>query len=77
MDQMPQTEWIAACAHRLHRHWRTVDPRELEALAEEISHDERLRAMLPTAAATAWLGPVGHIRVVELLVDRSSGGDTA
>ncbi|RYH61459.1 MAG: hypothetical protein EON54_10070 [Alcaligenaceae bacterium] len=58
MDPIPETEWIAACAHRLHRHWRTVDPLELEALAEELSHDVRLRAMLPTAAASAWLGPV-------------------
>ena len=58
MDHIPETEWIAACAHRLHRHWRTVDPVELEAVAEELAHDERLRAMLPTAAASAWLGPV-------------------
>ena len=58
MDPIPETEWIAACAHRLHRHWRTVDPLELEALAEELSRDARLRAMLPTAAASAWPGPV-------------------
>ena len=55
---MPETEWIAACAHRLHRHWRTVDPGELEAVAEMLSHDEHLRAMWPTAAATAWLSPI-------------------
>ncbi|MET1085497.1 MAG: hypothetical protein ABWY12_21045 [Burkholderiales bacterium] len=58
MDPIPKTEWIAAFAHRLQRHWRTVDPLELEALAEELSHDDRLRAMLPTAAASAWLSPV-------------------
>ena len=58
MDELPETEWIAACAHGLQRHWRTVDPMELEAVAAELSHDKRLRAMRPTEAATAWLKPV-------------------
>ena len=57
---MPETEWIAAFAHRLRRHWRTVDPGELEAVAEMLSHDQQLRAMWPTAAATAWLSPIGE-----------------
>lgn len=58
MDDVPETEWIAACAHGLHRHWRTVDPEELEAVAAELSHDQHLRAMRPTDAAVEWLKPV-------------------
>ena len=58
MDHIPETVWIAACAHRLHLHWRTVDPVELETVAGELAGDARLRAMLPTEAATAWLQPV-------------------
>ena len=58
MEPIPETVWIDACAHRLQRHWRTVDPLELEAVAQELSHDERLRAMLPAAAASTWLSPI-------------------
>jgi hypothetical protein len=58
MDDMLETEWIAACAHGLQRHWRTVDPVELEAVATELSHDGHLRAMRPTQAAAEWLKPV-------------------
>ncbi|WP_183027634.1 hypothetical protein [Variovorax sp. UMC13] len=66
MDQRPGTEWIAACAHRLHRHWRTVDPLELEAVATDISRDQRLRAMRPSEAATEWLKPVESAHVHSL-----------
>ena len=66
MDQIPETEWIAAFAHRLQRHWRTVDPVELEAVAAEMSHDQHLRAMLPTEAATEWLKPVESAHVQSL-----------
>lgn len=58
MDELPETEWIAACAHGLQRHWRTVDPLDLEAVATELSHDARLRAMRPGEAANEWLKPV-------------------
>jgi len=58
MDEMLETEWIASCANRLRRHWRTVDSVELAAVAEELSHDRRLRAMAPVEAATEWLKPV-------------------
>lgn len=58
MDEMLETEWIACCANRLRRHWRTVDLVELAAVAEELSHDRRLRAMPPVDAATEWLKPV-------------------
>ena len=58
MDEMLETEWIACCANRLRRHWRTVDLVELAAVAEELSHDRRLRAMPPSEAASEWLKPV-------------------
>jgi hypothetical protein len=58
MNDMPETEWIAACARRLQRHWQTVDLLELEALAVELSHDGHLRAMQPADAAVEWLKPV-------------------
>lgn len=58
MNDMPEIEWIAACAHGLQRHWHTVDPLELEAVATELSHDGHLRAMPPSEAAKEWLKPV-------------------
>ncbi|MEJ8825097.1 hypothetical protein WKW80_24225 [Variovorax humicola] len=62
MDSKPVDIWIAACAHRLQQHWRTVDPIELEAVADEIARDPRLRALPPHEAAAQWLRPVasGH-----------------
>ncbi len=60
---MPETEWIAACAHGLQKHWRTVDPEELEAVAAELSHDQHLRVMRPADAAVEWLKPVtGYLK---------------
>ena len=50
--------WIAACAHRLQQRWRTVDPPDLEAVADQLWHDNHLRAMSPTEAATERLKPV-------------------
>ena len=58
MNDLPDTDWIAACAHGLHRHWHSVSAPELEAVAAELSHDQRLRAMPPTEAASEWLKPV-------------------
>ena len=58
MDREP---WIAVCAHRLQRQWRTVDPDLLDEVAGDLWRDERLRAMSPDAAAVMWLEPVmGH-----------------
>lgn len=51
----PARTWIAACAHRLQRQWRTVDPEQLEELAADLWRDERLRALEPTEAAVVWL----------------------
>ncbi|WP_307658654.1 hypothetical protein [Variovorax paradoxus] len=55
---MPATLWIAACAHRLQQQWHTVDPLELEDVARDLWRDERLRTMLPDAAAVEWLKPI-------------------
>lgn len=57
---MPAEIWIDAVAHRLHRHWRTVDAEQLEEVAADLWRDERLREMSPTEAATAWLGPLAE-----------------
>lgn len=58
MDSLPADIWIAACAHALQQHWRTVDPGQLEDLAGDLWRDERLRSMTPSDAARAWLEPV-------------------
>jgi len=55
---LPENVWIAACAHELAKRWRTVDPKELEAVALELAHDQHLREMLPIDAATEWLRPL-------------------
>ena len=57
-ENMPATLWIAACAHRLQQQWHTVDPLELEEVARDLWHDERLRAMAPDLAAIDWLRPI-------------------
>ena len=58
MENAPLSLWIAACAHRLQQHWRTIDPLELEVVAGELWQDERLREMAPSDAAAIWLKPV-------------------
>ncbi|HWT21680.1 MAG TPA: hypothetical protein VN280_22490 [Variovorax sp.] len=58
MEQLPASLWIAACAHRLQQRWHTVDPLELEDVARDLWRDQRLRAMLPDAAAAEWLRPI-------------------
>lgn len=55
---MDREIWIAVCAHRLKRQWRTVDTELLDEVAEDLWADERLREMEPTAAASQWLDPV-------------------
>ncbi len=56
MDSTPAELWIDACAHRLQRQWRTVDPEMLEEVATDLWRDPRLRAMTPTEAAMAGAG---------------------
>ncbi|HYW55774.1 MAG TPA: hypothetical protein VE934_02345 [Polaromonas sp.] len=58
MDTLLPTQWIAQCAGRLHQHWRTVEPAQLEELAVDLWQDVQLRAMPPEEAAAAWLTPV-------------------
>ena len=58
MDFLPGPEWIAACAHRLHKHWHSVDPTLLEEVAGDLWNNETLRSMPPAEAARAWLEPV-------------------
>ena len=45
--------WIAVCAHRLQRQWRTVDPEQLDEVAGDLWKDERLRRLAPDEAANA------------------------
>ena len=58
MEDLAAALWIAACAHRLQQQWHTVDPLELEEVARDLWHDERLRAMPPDLAANDWLRPI-------------------
>jgi hypothetical protein len=55
---MEREIWIAVCAHRLQRQWRTIDPDQLDELAADLWKDERLRRMAPDEAATHWLEPL-------------------
>lgn len=57
---MDRETWIAACAHRLQRQWRTVDPEQLEEVAGDLWGVERLRDMAPADAAVDWLRPVAR-----------------
>lgn len=57
----PENVWIAACAHELAKRWRTVDPEQLEGVAEDLAHDQRLRDMPPADAAVEWLRPISVI----------------
>ena len=59
---MDREIWIAVCAHRLQRQWRTIDPDQLDELAADLWKDERLRSLAPDEAATRWLEPLasGH-----------------
>jgi hypothetical protein len=58
MDPLAAEIWIAACAHELHKRWRTVNPDQLDEVAADLWADERLRAMSPVKAAVEWLAPV-------------------
>jgi len=58
MEYAPRDMWVIACAARLQRQWRTVDPDVLHEVALDLWNDERLRAMAPALAAVDWLQPV-------------------
>lgn len=55
---MDRENWIAVCAHRLQKQWRTVDPELLDEVAGDLWKDKTLRGMAPDVAAVAWLEPV-------------------
>jgi hypothetical protein len=57
---MEREIWIAACAHRLQLHWRTVDPLELEEVADTLWCRPELRDLPPAEAAAKWLVPVSE-----------------
>jgi hypothetical protein len=57
-EDIPTEMWVYYCAKRLKMHWRTVDPAQLDELAEDLAKDVRLRGMSPLAAAALWLEPV-------------------
>lgn len=57
-EDIPTDMWVYYCAKRLKTHWRTVDPVQLDELAEDLAKDARLRSMSPQAAAALWLEPV-------------------
>jgi hypothetical protein len=57
-EDIPTDMWVYYCAKRLKMHWRTVDPVQLDELAEDLAKDARLRRMSPQAAAALWLEPV-------------------
>ncbi|RZI97093.1 MAG: hypothetical protein EOP78_02190 [Variovorax sp.] len=58
METLPSEVWIAACAHRLHRQWHSVDPDDLEQMASMLLRDSHFAAMAPDEAAAEWLTPV-------------------
>ncbi len=55
---MEQIDWIAACAHRLHRQWRSVQIEDVEEIAAALWREPTFRTMTPVAAAEQWLRPV-------------------
>jgi hypothetical protein len=61
MDSQPDPEWLAACAHGLQRHWRTVEPDFLQEVARDLWRNEKLRTMPPLEAAQKWLEPVTFV----------------
>jgi hypothetical protein len=58
MEALRPTEWITKCAERLHEHWHTVEPGQLEEVAVDIWKNDYLRSMGPVEAAAFWLTPV-------------------
>ncbi|RZL94220.1 MAG: hypothetical protein EOP82_05520 [Variovorax sp.] len=59
---MEREIWIAVCAHRLQRQWRTVDPDQLDEVAEDLWRNKRLREMAPEDASVEWLEPIAPRR---------------
>lgn len=64
MDDIAANTWIAACAHHLQKHWRTVDPVQLEEVAKELLENTQLQPLEPADAAALWLRPVMSTRAI-------------
>ncbi len=62
MDTVAANTWIAACAHHLQKHWRTVDRAQLEEVAKEMLENTQLQPLEPEDAAALWLKPVTSTR---------------
>lgn len=60
MNPIPSAVWIAACAHHLRRHWRSIDPDALEDTARELMRDPRLSGLAPDEAVARWLSPIAQ-----------------
>lgn len=58
MAPLPPSIWIAAVAHHLQLHWRTVDPQQLEDTARELMHNPELSQLAPAEAVECWLSPM-------------------
>lgn len=58
MNQTEPEIWIAACAHCLQKHWRTIDPVQLKDVARELLEHNPLGPIKPADAAALWLRPV-------------------
>ena len=56
-DDIPTDMWIYYCARQLKMHWRTVDPDQLEELANDLAQEPNLRQLSPQAAAAKWMEP--------------------
>jgi hypothetical protein len=56
-DDIPTDMWIYYCARQLKMHWRTVDPDQLEELANDLAQEPKLRQLSPQAAAAKWMEP--------------------
>ena len=65
MDDIAANTWVAACAHHLQKHWRTVDPVQLEEAARELLNNAQLQPLAPADAAALWLRPVMSTRAIE------------
>lgn len=59
-QELTPSQWIAQCATRLGKRWRTAATSDLESAAVEVWRDARLRALSPEDAATAWLAPISE-----------------
>jgi len=55
MESLPARQWITRCSARLQQRWRTVNPDQLDDLANDLWGDKALRRFEPEEAAVEWL----------------------